>query len=232
MDNCPSGFIAFFETTNPLQNNDLAIIELKMRLYLFILLIALPMPADAASQALHLLGLSFTADDQATSLEIDLSARAPLSTIVKPDRIEIDLPTASWDRSFPVKGGGGGLIESYRKLPTARGIAIVMRTNTRTKIDSSQGVTADDGSQHITIRLVPDQETVLVAPPVLYEAAPTGPVVQERIGSFTETVPAAAVPVHPAPVQKQTECASHLLPAGRLGDAAGSYPVYKFSDCP
>ena len=219
-----------------------------MRLFVtFIFATLITAAAHAATPAPHLLGLSFTADDQATSLEIDLSARAPLSTIVKPDRIEIDLPTAAWDRSFPVKGSGGGLIESYRKLPIGRGIAIVMRTNGRTKIDNSAGATAEDGTQHVTIRLVSDSPPPALVNTVTLVEDPTptvytGPIIQTIAPAQTpaQTAAPATQPAQLAVPQrqtrfipsKQTDCVSHLVQTGRLGDSSASYPVYKFSDCP
>jgi hypothetical protein len=213
------------------------------RLVFIIFLMALP--ASAATPQPHLLGLSITADDRATSLEIDLSSRAPLSTVVKPDRIEIDLPTAQWDRSLPAKGKGGGVIDSYRKVPAAHGIAIVLHTNTRVKIDSSEGQPDEAGGQHITIRLVPEVDTYgVVQPTVLYAAPAAGPVVQEVTGAGVETLPAQAVqnatsqPRLSQALKTQAAapsngCTSHLVQNGRIGDPGmGSYPVYKFSDCP
>ena len=212
------------------------------------LALAFPVQAAPAPQP-HLLGLSITADDQATSLEIDLSARAPLSTVVKPDRIEIDLPTAQWDRSLPVKGAGGGLITDYRKLPSAHGIAIVLHTNTRVQIASSAGQADETGGQHITIKLVREADTYgVLQPTVIYEAPAAGPVVQEVTGAGLETLPAQAMQnqagqnqagqpkqAHanqPAKAQSN-ECAAHLVQNGRVGDTnMGSYPVYKLSDCP
>jgi hypothetical protein len=204
----------------------------------------LAIPAHAATPiAPHLLGISITADDKATSLELDLSAHVSLSTIVKPDRVEIVLPTAVWDRSLPVKGAGGGLITDYRKLPTPHGIAIVMHTNTRARIDSSQGEVDASGGQHITIRLVRETETyATLAPTVLYAPEIAESVVQESLGVGTgvETVPAQAVQNNQnnqnsraAQAKPSTAgCTAHLEPAGRVGDASASYPVYKFSDCP
>ena len=196
---------------------------------------------NATTPQPHLLGLSITADDQATSLEIDLSARAPLSTVVKPDRIEIDLPTAQWDRSVPMKGTGGGLVNDYRKLPSAHGIAIVLHTNTRVQIAGSEGQPDDQGGQHVTIKLVREVDAYSVLQPTIIYAAPAaGPVVQEVTGAGVETLPAQAVqnqavqnPARQAQKAQSKDCASHLVQNGRIGDAnSGSYPVYKFSDCP